>query len=70
MTKTQVYLSDEQLTALHRVASERGRSMADLIREAISVVWLQPNAKRGPVGLWSGKPKRASVDHDAIYDER
>jgi hypothetical protein len=68
MTKTQVYLAEEQLAALHRVAKRSGRSVADLIREAISKVWLRPPA-RGPVALWAGKPRRASVEHDSIYDE-
>ena len=68
MTKTQVYLPEEQLKALHRVAKREGRSLADLIREAIEKVWMRP-VTRGPVGLWSGKPKRTSVEHDSIYDE-
>ena len=68
MTKTQVYLPEEQLEALHEIAHRSGRSTADLIREAITQVWLRP-AARGPVGLWSGKAKRSSVEHDAIYDE-
>ena len=68
MTKTQVYLPAEQLRALHRAAKAEGRSVADLIREAIARVWLRP-ASRGPVDLWAAKPKRTSVEHDAIYDE-
>ena len=67
MVKTQVYLRPEELEALHRVAARSKRSMADLIREAIRRVWLQP-AREGPVGLWSGAPRRTSVDHDSIYD--
>ena len=68
MTKTQVYLPAEHLRALHRVAKRQRRSIADLIREAIGRVWLRP-VERGPVGLWSGKPKRTSIEHDTIYDE-
>jgi hypothetical protein len=68
MTKTQVYLPEEQLAELHKVAERSGRSVADLIREAISKVWLRPDAD-GPVALWSGKAKRSSVEHDTIYDE-
>jgi hypothetical protein len=67
MVKTQVYLGSEELEALHRVAARSNRSVADLIREAIRRVWLHPVAE-GPVGLWDGKPARASVDHDSIYD--
>jgi hypothetical protein len=68
MTKTQVYLPEDQLAALHRVAKGQRRSVASLIREAIGKVWLRP-VERGPVGLWSGRPGRTSVEHDTIYDE-
>lgn len=68
MVKTQVYLRPEELDALHHVAARSGRSVADLIREAIRRVWLRPPS-RGPVALWDGEPKRSSVDHDSIYDE-
>ena len=67
MTKTQVYLRREELAALHKAARRSGRSTADLIREAIRKVWLRPKS-RGPVALWSGKPRRTSVEHDSIYD--
>ena len=67
MVKTQVYLGAEELEALHRVAARSERSIADLIREAVRRVWLRP-AREGPVGLWNGEPRRASVDHDTIYD--
>jgi len=68
MIKTQVYLREEELDALHQVAERSGRSVADLVREAIRKVWLRPAAE-GPVGLWDGTPRRSSVDHDSIYDE-
>ena len=68
MTKTQVYLPDEELTALHKVAKRTGQSTAQLIREAIRDAWLRPTPG-GPVALWSGKPRRGSFEHDAIYDE-
>jgi ribbon-helix-helix CopG family protein len=67
MVKTQVYLGPEELEALHRMAAQSHRSVADLIREAIRRVWLRP-AREGPVGLWNGQPGRSSVDHDSIYD--
>ena len=47
-----------------------GRSVADLIRDAIRKVVLRPPQGEGPVAIWDGEPKRASVDHDSIYDER
>ena len=68
MVKTQVYLRDEELEALHSVAERSGRSVADLVREAIRRVWLRPDAQ-GPVGLWDGPPSHTSVEHDHIYDE-
>ena len=67
MTKTQVYLGQDELDALHEVAARSNRSVADLIREAIRRVWLRP-APGGPIALWDGAPKRTSVDHDSIYD--
>jgi len=68
MTKAQVYLDEEDLAALHAVAEKTGRSMADLVREAVRQVWLRPPGT-GPVALWDGDPRRSSVEHDSIYDE-
>jgi hypothetical protein len=68
MTKTQVYLREEELEALHRVAARSGRSVADLVREAIRRAWLRPDTQ-GPVALWDGTPPHTSVEHDHIYDE-
>jgi hypothetical protein len=68
MVKTQVYLRDEELEALHGVAERSGRSVAELVREAIRRVWLRPDTQ-GPVALWDGVPSHTSVDHDHIYDE-
>ena len=65
MVKTQVYLREEELDALHEAAKRSGRSVAELVREAVRKVWLRP----GPVGLWDGEPKRASSEHDTIYDQ-
>ena len=68
MVKTQVYLREEELAALREAAARSGRSVADLVREAIRTTVLRPKAS-GPVGLWDGEPRRVSVDHDAIYDQ-
>jgi Ribbon-helix-helix protein, copG family len=68
MTKTQIYLREEELDALHEVARRSGKSVAALVREAIRQVWLRPDAK-GPVALWDGKPRRPSTEHDTVYDE-
>jgi hypothetical protein len=68
MKKTQVYLREEELKALHEAARRSGRSVADLIREAIRTTILKPSSD-GPLALWDGIPKHTSVEHDAIYDE-
>jgi hypothetical protein len=68
MEKTQVYLPKEELDALREAAARSGRSIADIIRDAIRQVVLKPNAA-GPVAIWDGQPKRTSLDHDSVYDE-
>ena len=68
MEKTQVYLPKEELDALREAAARSGRSIAEIIRDAIRQVVLKPQVG-GPVAIWDGKPKRTSVDHDSIYDE-
>lgn len=68
MEKTQVYLRKEELDALRAAAKRSGRSVADLIREAIRSTVLKPEAD-GPVAIWDGNPRRTSVEHDSIYDE-
>ncbi len=70
MVKTQVYLREEELEALREAAKRSGRSVADLVRDAIRRVWLRPKHERqGPVALWDGEPKRTSSEHDSMYDE-
>jgi len=68
MTKTQVYLPDEDLEALRSMGKRTGRSVADLVREAVRRVWLRPDSS-GPVALWDGTPAKTSLEHDGIYDE-
>jgi Ribbon-helix-helix protein, copG family len=68
MEKTQVYLRKEELAALRKAAARSGRSVAELVREAIRKVVLKPEAA-GPVGIWDGEPKRPSIDHDSVHDE-
>jgi hypothetical protein len=68
MEKTQVYLRKEELEALRKAAARSGRSVADLIREAIRAVVLKPDVA-GPVALWDGEPRRTSVEHDSVHDE-
>jgi hypothetical protein len=68
MEKTQIYLRKEELDALRKAAARSGRSVADLVREAIRKVVLKPQAA-GPVAIWDGTPKRASFEHDTVHDE-
>lgn len=68
MEKTQVYLPKEELAALRKAAKRSGRSVADLVREAIRKTVLRPEAT-GPVAIWDGTPKRTSLDHDSVHDE-
>ena len=68
MIKTQIYLPEEDLNALRKAAQRSGRSVADLVREAIRRVWLPPPGD-DPVALWDGVPTRTSMEHDSIYDE-
>lgn len=67
MIKTQVYFPDPDLEALHRAARKAGKSVAEMIREAVRRTWLQ-QPPEGPVALWDGRA-RPSIDHDSIYDE-
>ena len=69
MIKTQISLPEQDLKALRETAKRSGRSVADLVREAIRRVWLPPPSD-GPVALWDGVPTGTSVEHDEIYDER
>ncbi len=68
MEKTQVYLRKEELAALREAAARSGRSVAEVVREAIRKVVLKPHTG-GPVAIWDGAPKRLSVDHDSVHDD-
>lgn len=68
MEKTQVYLRKEELDALRKAAARSGRSVAELVRDAIRKVVLRPQAA-GPVAIWDGEPRRLSIEHDSVHDE-
>jgi hypothetical protein len=68
MEKTQVYLRKEELEALREAAARSGRSIAELVRDAVRQVVLKPQGA-GPVAIWDGEPKRTSIEHDSVYDE-
>jgi hypothetical protein len=68
MEKTQVYLRREEIEAVREAAARSGRSIAEVIRDAIrkTVLKSQPT---GPVAIWDGEPKRTSIEHDSVHDE-
>jgi methionine synthase II (cobalamin-independent) len=68
MEKTQVYLRKEELAALREAAARSGRSVAEVVRDAIRKVVLKPQTT-GLVAIWDGEPKRTSIDHDSVHDE-
>jgi hypothetical protein len=68
MEKTQIYLPKEELEALRKAAARSGRSVAELVREAIRKVVLRPPTT-GPVAIWDGKPRRTAIEHDSVHDE-
>ncbi len=67
MVKTQVYLREEELAALHDAARNSGRSVASLVREAVQERWISVEY-RGPIALWRGPVRWQSSEHDRIYD--
>jgi hypothetical protein len=68
MEKIQIYLRKEEIVALQEAAARSGRSVADLVREAIRKFVLKPQTA-GPVAIWDGRPKRSSMEHDSVHDE-
>jgi hypothetical protein len=67
MEKTQVYLPKEELDALRKAAARSGRSVAELVREAIRKVVLK-TPPAGPIAIWDGEPRRTSIEHDSVHD--
>ena len=68
MEKTQVYLRREELEALREAAARSGRSVAELVRDAIRKFILRPQGT-GPVAIWDGEARRAAIEHDSVHDE-
>jgi hypothetical protein len=68
MEKTQVYLRKEELDALREAAARSGRSVAELVRDAIRKAVIKPPAS-GPVAIWDGEPRHTSIEHDSVHDE-
>jgi hypothetical protein len=68
MPEIEIDLSDEEMEALRQASARPGRTVSELIREAVWEVWLRPGA-RGPVALWDGVPRRMSTEHDETDEE-
>jgi hypothetical protein len=76
MARTQIYLEEGQRRRLHQLARERGQTMAELIREAVTY-YLERQDGDDPLGAWrsicgicdSGVTD-GSINHDHyVYDE-
>jgi len=68
MEKIQVYVRKEELDELRKAAVRSGRSVAEVVRDAIRKDVRKPRAA-GPVAIWDGEPKRTSIEHDSVHDE-
>jgi plasmid stability protein len=68
MEKTRIRLPKDELDRLRKVAARSGRSVSDIVREAIRKA--PPKAPlSGPVAIWGGKPRRTSLEHDDSHDD-
>ena len=67
MVKTQVYFEARDLKALHALARQRKRRVAEMIREAVRSTWLKP-ASEGPVALTNAKLRGTSLNHESAFD--
>jgi hypothetical protein len=55
---------------LRKTAARSGRSVAELVREAVRKYILKPpGSGSGPVAIWDGEPRRTSMEHDSVHDE-
>ncbi len=68
MDKIQISFRKEELEALREEAERSGRSVAEVVRDAVRKVVLKPAAD-GFVGLWDGPLRTSSVEHDSVYDD-
>ena len=75
MKRTQIYLSDDEAGALRRRARESGRTVSDLIREAIDRTYLGEPADLvatldATAGAWSGRDFDGASYVDSIRPGR
>jgi predicted transcriptional regulator len=74
MTRTQIYLTEEQRGKIQRLAEAQRKTMAQVIREAVEEYIVQRSARESAwwdiVGLGSSGIPDGSIHHDRdIYDE-
>lgn len=75
MVRTQIQLTDEQARTLKRIAAERHRSMADLIREGVDRLLADEpqTSSRGErmrqASAWFGRFRSGTGDLAARHDQ-
>jgi len=74
MTRTQIYLTEEQHQHMQRLAEVQHKTMAQVIREAIEAYIIQQSSSGDPlwdiVGLGASGVSDGSTQHDRdIYEE-
>ena len=68
MRRIQIYLRKDEMDALREAAVRSGKSVAEVVREAIRTVVPKRQGK-GPVAIWDVVAKRTSIEHDSVHDE-
>ena len=72
MHKTTVYLDDEEVAALRRLAAATGRSQAEIIREAVrQATAAAPKRVFHSMGKgeYTGPPRPLHWDSDELYEK-
>ncbi len=74
MTRTQIYLTEEQRGKIQRLAEAQHKTMAEVIREAVEEYMTRQRSNEDPlwdiVALGSSGITDGSIHHDRdIYDE-
>jgi hypothetical protein len=78
MTRTQIQLNEDQLTALRQLSAETGRSIADLVREGVELclsarkrISKQEQIQRAlrAAGKFASGSRDTSANHDLYLAE-
>jgi predicted DNA-binding protein len=77
MTRTQIYLSDEETSVLNRLARQTGRSRSQLIREAIGSQYVRKvdpdglaEVLRKTAGCWRGDRATGTAEVERLRSGR